>query len=83
VDEIPIENTSSTDIELGAFGEYYQRIYEQPLEVVTHAGNNTVSSPHDRPMFRHETERLRGVTPVTGLPGWALSRHCVPGWGGD
>jgi ATP-dependent DNA helicase RecG len=31
-DEIPIGNTSSADLELGAFGEYYQRIYEQPLE---------------------------------------------------
>ena len=32
MDEIPIGNTSSTDLELEAFGEYYQRIYEQPLE---------------------------------------------------
>jgi ATP-dependent DNA helicase RecG len=31
-DEIPIGNTSSADLELEAFGEYYQRIYEQPLE---------------------------------------------------
>ena len=30
-DEIPIGKTSSADLELEAFGEYYQRIYEQPL----------------------------------------------------
>ena len=30
-DEIPIGKTSSADLELEAFGEYYQRIYEQAL----------------------------------------------------
>jgi ATP-dependent DNA helicase RecG len=32
VDEIPIGKTSRADLELEAFGAYYQRIYEQPLE---------------------------------------------------
>ena len=31
-DEIPIGKTSRADLELEAFGTYYQRIYEQPLE---------------------------------------------------
>jgi ATP-dependent DNA helicase RecG len=31
-DDIPIGTTSCDDLELEAFGEYYQRIYEQPLE---------------------------------------------------
>jgi ATP-dependent DNA helicase RecG len=31
-DEIPMRETSSDDLELSAFRDYYQRIYEQPLD---------------------------------------------------
>ncbi|MDH3599717.1 MAG: putative DNA binding domain-containing protein [Candidatus Tectomicrobia bacterium] len=31
-DEIPMHEVSSDDLELSAFGEYYERIYEQPLD---------------------------------------------------
>lgn len=32
VDETPIDRTSQADLDLDAFGVYYQRIYEQPLD---------------------------------------------------
>lgn len=32
IDEIPMDRTTQADLDLDAFGSYYQRIYEQPLD---------------------------------------------------
>ncbi len=32
IDEIPMDRTTQADLDLDAFGAYYQRIYEQPLD---------------------------------------------------
>ncbi len=64
-DEIPIGQTSIRDLDMAAFGEYYQRIYERPLV------ESDVPLPAMLQNMRFLVDNLRG-TPCLSLAGCLL-----------